>query len=336
MIIQIKPVTQKIIFVLILIFCLASNSFAQIKKIAYCSNNTTSGIRQIFIINEDGTDNRQLTNMSDNCMKPNWSPDGKQIVFYTEAGQNYLIRNVDSANEITDPYFIGSGYNPDFLPTGYEIIYNDEYEGILSIFIVDTTTGSEPVIISDGRYSNMQSVSDDGDQILYSGFVDNYKSIMIADLNDVSDDYIKKISQNTEANLEPDISPDESKIVYSSFDNNLKGTIRIYENGKEIALSKGLPSSNVPRFSPDGNKIAFVVIDRNDVSLYIMNDDGSDKQNLNIPEGNIGTFQWLDKERIVYDAGSESQTSIGIVNINTGERKIIAEGGFNLQPDVQQ
>lgn len=327
---------QKSVFILIVILIISGNSFAQKKKIAYCSNNTSSGIIQIFVMNDDGSDKRQLTDVSDNCMKPNWSPDGKQIVFYTAAGQNFLIRNVDSANEIKDPYFIGNGYNPDFLPTGYEIIYNDDYDGILSIFIIDTTTGSEPAVISDGRYSNMQSVSDDGDQIIYSGFVDNTKSIMMADLNDTSDDYIKKISQNKEANLEPDISPDESKIVYSSFDNNLKGTIRIYENGNETALSKGLPSSNVPRFSPDGNKIAFVVIDGNDVSLYTMNDDGSEKRNLNLPGGNVGTFQWLDNDRIVYDAGSETKTSIGVINTGTGESKIIAEGGFNLQPDVLQ
>ncbi len=310
--------------------------FAQQKKIAYCSNINGSGIRQIFIMNEDGSDKKQLTKLDENCMKPRWSPDGKQLVFYTETGKNYLIRNIDSLSTSDAPYFVAPGYNPSFLPDGAQIMFNDEYDGVTSIFIVDTTAGSEALVISDGRYSNMQTISDAGNQIIFSQFINGYKSIMSADLDDTTDNYISKVSRNDEANLEPDISIDGSKIVYASFDNNLKGTIRIFADNKETALSKGLPSSNVPRFSPDANKIAFVVIDGSDVSLYLMDSDGSNKRNLNVTGGNIGTFQWVDNDKIVYDAGTETRLSVGIVNIKTGDNKLLADGGFNLQPSSQK
>lgn len=323
-----------LIFSLILLMY-SGSSFAQNKKIAYCSNQTSSGLLQIFTMNEDGSDKKQLTDIEENCMKPRWSPDGKQIVFYTNKGLVYLIRDVE--NTASDPFYVWSGYNPSFMPNGDEIMFNSEYEGVLSIFAIDTAQyGTEPQLISDGDYSNMQVLSSDGKKVIFSAFEDDSKVIMIADLMDTTDNYITKVSKNNEANLEPDISSDGEKIAYASFDNNLKGTIRILHGSTEAPLSKGLPSSNVPKFSPDGKKIAFVVIGDNSVSLYVMNDDGSSKNDLNVRGGNVGIFQWIDNSRIVYDAGSEKNSGIGIVNVETGNSEIIADGGFNIQPCIQK
>jgi hypothetical protein len=97
-------------------------------------------------------------------MKPRWSPDGKQIVFYSDKGFIYLIRNVDSVTSTT-PFLVWDGINPSFMPDGDQIMFNDEYEDVLSIFVIDTvTTGAEPQLVSDGSYSNMQVLSHDGRQ----------------------------------------------------------------------------------------------------------------------------------------------------------------------------
>lgn len=324
------------LYITLLLVTFSSLSLSQDKKIAYSSNKTGSGILQIFIMNEDGSDKKQLTELDENCMKPKWSPDGDQIVFYTDADAVYLIRNLNKPDSVSKPVYVCGGTNPCFVSDGDEIMYNDEFDGVLSIFIIDTTRGSVGDVISDGRYSNMQTISSDGNKIVYSGFVGGTKSIMIADLDDTTDDFIKQVSRNQEANLEPDISEDMSKITYASFDNNLKGTIRIFEDDNETALSKGLPSSNVPRFSPDGSQIAFVVIDGSEVSLYLMNSDGSSRKDLNVAGGNVGTFQWIDNDTIVYDAGSETKLNIGVVNVKSGQSSIIADGGFNLHPCPQR
>jgi len=326
-----------LIKIFLISFLLFSNiGFAQKKKIAYCSNQSSSGFLQIFTMNEDGSENKQLTDLPENCMKPKWSPDGKQIVFYSDKGLVYLIRNFEQAPE-TPPFYLWSGYNPSFIPSGEQVMFNGEYDDVLSIFIIDTAQfGAEPSLLSDGGYSNMQVLSNDGNKLVYSTFVAATKVIVVSDLNDTTDAYLSLVSKNDDANLEPDISPDGSKIVYSSFDNNLKGTVRINTNGNEIPLTKGMNSSNVPRFSPDGKNIAFVVINDKDVSLYKMDSDGNGKKDLNINGGDVGTFQWMDNERIIYDAGSDTKTSIGIVNIKTGESDIILEGGFHLHPTIQK
>lgn len=327
---------SNILKVIVLFLVFVNLGYSQDKKIAYCSNDTESGYLQIFIMNEDGSDKKQLTDISENCMHPQWSPDGKQLSFYTDRGYIYLMRDINSTKP-TNLFYLYNGTYPVFMPAGDQVVYNDEYEDVLSIMVIDTNQyGAEPQLLSDGGYSNMYVISADGNKIYFSTFDGGTKVIKVMDLNDTTDNYIEKISKNDEANLEPDVSQDGQKVAYASFDANLKGTIRILENGKESALTKGMPSSNVPRFSPDGSKIAFVVIDGNDVSLYVMNADGSGKKNLHAKGGNIGTFQWINNYEILYDAGSESQTIIAMANDTSGENYILAEGGFNLHPVIQK
>lgn len=327
---------RNILNIIVLFFLILNISFAQDKKIAYCSNDTESGYIQIFIMNEDGSEKKQLTDISENCMHPQWSPDGKQLVFYTDRGYIYLLRDINSTSP-TNLFYLYNGTYPTFMPSGDQVIYNDEVDEVLSIMVIDTAQyGAEPQMISDGGYSNMFVLSEDGNKIYYSTFEGATKVIKVMDLEDTTSNYIKQISKNDEASLEPDVSPDGSQVVYATFNSNLQGTIRILENGSETPLTKGMTSCNVPRFSPDGNKIAFVSIEGSDVSLYVMDTDGSNKRNLRAQGGDIGTFEWISDSEILYDAGSETSTSIGIVDAVGGDNIILASGGFNLHPVMQK
>ena len=321
------------ILMLIIISCFTSSfSFAQSKKIAYTSNATSTGLLQIFTMNEDGSGKEQITHVDANCLYPKWSHDGTRIAFSTDDDRVFYISASGSAAES----YVWKGDNPIFTNSDEEVIFTSDFDGVLSVYIMGLDE-AEPFQISDGYYSNQMRLSADGSKMIYSSIREDGKVAMLLDMNDTTDAGPSVLSRIKDAALEPDIAPDNSTVTYAGFDNNLKGTIYVNTNGSDKAMTRDMSSANQPRFSPDGKKIGFAVIKgEENVDLYIMNTDGSSRQKLNIKGGNVGLFEWISDDRILYDAENGKDYSIGIVNINSGSADLLTTGGLNLHPDIQK
>lgn len=302
------------------------------KKIVYSSDNTKSNYLQIFTMNDDGSNKKQITDLAANCSKPRWSPDGTKIVFQTDDDRIYLIVNADT-DKPEEPLFIYGGTNPSFTADGEQIIFNSDQDGALTIYIIDPAEG-EAYLISTIGYSNQQVLSKSGRFIVYSAFYVDNKCIMMTDLEDTTEDNTIQININDNANLVPDISSDANKVVYAGFNMQLNGTIYLFDNGKEYALTKGITSCNLPKFSPDDKKIAFLSIGANTVKLYTMTLDGNNKEAITTKGGNVGTYEWVDTDRIIFDAENGNDYQIGIVELSTGKCTMLTTQGNNLQPDV--
>ena len=67
-------------------------------RIAFTSDR--DGDYEIFVMNADGTDVRQLTDNSGMDGIPTWSPDGKRIAFDSEwdGGSQIFVMNADGTN----------------------------------------------------------------------------------------------------------------------------------------------------------------------------------------------------------------------------------------------
>ncbi len=322
---------NKLITIITFIFLIFGLAKAQ-TKIVYSSDDTKSNYLQIFTMNDDGTNKKQITDLPANCSHPRWSPDGSKIVFQTDDDRIFLIVNAD-ADTADEPIFIFGGSNPSFTADNDQILFNSDHDGALSIYIIDPAEG-EAYLISTIGYSNQQVLSKSGKYLAYSAFYDGSKCIMMTDLEDTTDDNTFQINVNDNANLLPDLSSDANMIVYAGFNNQLNGTIYLFNNGKESALTKGITSCNLPKFSPDDSKIAFLSIGTNSVKLYTMNLDGSNKEAINNKGGNIGTYKWIDNDRIVFDAENGSEYQIGIITLSTGKCTMLTGQGNNLHPDV--
>ncbi len=320
----------KSVFMLLII---TSLSFAQSKKIAYSSNQTSDGMLQIFTMNEDGSAKTQITHLGANCLYPKWSHDGTKITFSTDDNKVYYV-SVNSNAPVEN--YVWPGDNPIFDGSDEDIIFTSEFEGVLSVYIM-AIDESEPIMLSDGHYSNQMRLSADGTKLVYSSILETGKAAMLIDLEDTLDSEPRVLSKNSDANLEPDIAPDNNTFTYAGFDNNLKGTIYSNINGNEKSLTRDMSSANQPRFSPDGTKIAFALIRGGEhVSLYIMNTDGSGRKELYIKGGEVGLYEWVSNDKILYDAENGKEYGVGIVELNTGVATLLTTGGLNLHPDMQK
>lgn len=149
-------------------------------QLAIVSRRT--GSLQIFLVNSDGTEMRQITNMPDGACQPDWSPDGMQVVFISPCqkrqseytNSNIYIINVDGSGLTQLPIPLG-GFEPAWSPDGKRIAFTSKLTGLPQIYVFDfventitslTEKSTDPKLPDWSRYP---AWSPTGTQILYTG-----------------------------------------------------------------------------------------------------------------------------------------------------------------------
>ena len=99
------------------------------------------GDEEIFVMNADGTDVRQLTSNKDDEMFPAWSPDGKHIAFISTRAHEYdydifvMNANGGDVRQPTNNYITDS--LPAWSPDGTRIAFNSNRAGDSEIFVMN-------------------------------------------------------------------------------------------------------------------------------------------------------------------------------------------------------
>ena len=129
-------------------------------KIAFSS--MTGGNLNISVIDEDGSNKRQLTVNAGENYHPAASPDGRFIFFSSSRNGSFNIwrMNSEDGSDLKQLTRGGSDFYPYCSPDGQWIVYEHRSNGLPTIWKV-STDGGEPVQLSN-KYSAVPSVSPDG------------------------------------------------------------------------------------------------------------------------------------------------------------------------------
>jgi len=99
--------------------------------------SSRSGVRQLYIMNADGLNVRQVTNLNNMGGRSTWSPDGTRLAFYRgPAGdRNIYIINIDGTGlvQITNG---GDNLSPSWSPDGNWIAFTSFRDGNNEIYIM--------------------------------------------------------------------------------------------------------------------------------------------------------------------------------------------------------
>ena len=132
----------------------------------------------VFVMHADGTKQRNLTNHPELDGFPDWSPDGKQIVFASSRGYNYrkgirsniFVMSADG-NNIRQITKLKWATVPRWSPDGKRIAFEtDDFELDRQVDVVDADDGRKPWRVS-SPIATVEMIlggwSPDGKQILY-------------------------------------------------------------------------------------------------------------------------------------------------------------------------
>ncbi|HTZ97504.1 MAG TPA: Tol-Pal system beta propeller repeat protein TolB [Terriglobales bacterium] len=106
-------------------------------QIFFVSNR--SGHKEIWVMDYDGENQRQVTHLGSISLSPRISPDGTRLAFssLTKSGWQILMYSMDLNRLLTFPRFGGTNLSPAWAPDGSKLAFSSSRSGDPDIYVVD-------------------------------------------------------------------------------------------------------------------------------------------------------------------------------------------------------
>ncbi len=277
-------------------------------KIVTSSDRSGGKAKEIFIMDWDAANVVQKTFTKNISISPNWSPDGRNIIYTTYTfHKNAKQTNTDllSLDLITNKKFVlswqrgvnsGGTYTPDGKNIFLSISNGDNHD----IYKIDPE-GKNRTQITKGKFGELNvepNVSPDGSKVAFSSTREGSKPMIYTMGTDGGN--IKRVTYAGDYNSTPNWSPDGKKIVFAGQDKthydifimNADGTG--LERLTDARKKNGRPADNeYPVFSPDGRQVMFTSNRTGTYQLYLINIDGTGERRLTFDQANYFQPKWL-------------------------------------------
>ena len=241
-------------------------------QIAFASMR--KGRPQIYLMNLDSKEIRQITSEKEGACQPDWSPDGKQLVFISPCNNNLdsyensslFIMEVNGGDPLP---LVGSkrgDFDPDWSPDGKRIAFTSVAEGGgAKIFVIDVETNSRTKLSGNIANDYQPNWSPDGELIAFTTIRSGPQEIWT--MSPRGGDLQNFSRVNSGNCMDALWSPDMEKIIFTLFkgsDNIAQIVEASWANGGQNRGFNEKPvidlntTTKEPGFSPDGYWMVFV------------------------------------------------------------------------------
>jgi hypothetical protein len=260
-------------------------------QIAFSSDRT--GNEELFAVNPDGTNVRQLTTSPSGTenRRPSWSPDRAKVVFQSNRSGNHDIWVVNTngggvPQNLTPGSNQGDG-SPEWSPGGARIAFDSNREGTWQIYIMNAD-GTGVTRLTNGPAANFRPTwSPDGFKLAFVSTRDNDFEIYTINTDGSG---LRRITTHAGEDNSPSWFPDGSMIA---FERAREGTFDVWVvNVIGSDPPRLVTNGSHPRWSPDGTRLVFSRNVGGNVDIYTINPDGTGEQRVTTHPARDWTPAW--------------------------------------------
>lgn len=252
---------------------------------------TQSGNKEVAVMDWDGHNQLPLTRNGSINLNPDFSPDGREIIFssYKKGNPDLYRRALSSTAEVPLSNRKGLNITGSWSPDGKRIALALSKDGNAEIYTIARDGGSPLRLTVSPSIEVYPAWSPDGSRLAFVS--DRLGKPQIFTMS-ADGGNVRRLTHNGSYNVNPRWSPKGERIAYAR---QQGGGFQIYTinvDGSDDRQLTTTGSNENPSWSPDGRLIAFSSKRSGAEAIYVMRADGSGQTRVSQSRGGASQPAW--------------------------------------------
>lgn len=258
-------------------------------RIAYVSTQT--GNKEIFVMDWDGHNPLPLTKNGSINLNPDFSPDGREIIFtsYKRRNPDLYRRSLSNTVEVVTSRRKGLNITGKWSPDGSKIALALSKDGDAEIYTLDKDGGHPTRLTTNPALDLYPAWSPDGKQLAFVSDRLGKPQIFVMNADGSG---VRRLTTSGSYNVNPSWSPKGDRIAYSRMTGGEFSIFTVTPDGTSDVQLTFDGSNENPSWSADSRFISFSSKRSSGNGVYVMRADGAGQTKVSHGKGMYSQPVW--------------------------------------------
>jgi TolB protein len=259
-------------------------------KIAFVQGN--GKVKEIYMVDFDGSNPTQLTHDQTLDLSPAWSPDGRELAYvsYKQGNAKIYVLNLGSGSSRLLCGYPGINIAPDWRPGGHDLAVTLSKAGNPDLYLVSSSGEILRRLAQSWAIDVSPSWAPDGNRLAYVSDETGGPQVYVLD---AASGQKHRITYSGNYNTSPAWSPKGDWIAYSSLTGGHHNIFITRPDGSDTRqLTHGEGNNEAPTWSPDGRMLAFSSTRQGGSAIWVLLVNGTGVRRLTPTGGGQELPDW--------------------------------------------